>query len=133
MNDRFKFRVWTKVKNDFVKDFFITQNNGVLITDEIGKTYINDNPNYILMQCTGLIDKNGKLIYEGDIVKYKDEVYDLCIGRIQWDNAHYELQYYTGEKYGWFSHILCLKHIKNVEVIGNIYENPELLEDTDER
>lgn len=79
-------------------------------------------------QSTGLKDKNGKLIYEGDIVRYKDEVYGLCIGRIEWDNAHYELQYYTGEQYGWFSHILCFKHIKNIEVIGNIYEDSHLIE-----
>ncbi len=92
-------------------------------------TYRDDKlKDIVLMQCTGLKDKNGKLIYEADIVKYKDEVYDLCIGRIKKDNAHYELQYYTGEKYGWFSHILFKQYIKNIEVIGNIYENPELLE-----
>ena len=137
MNDRFKFRLWHKpLKTMHYNDFIVTA------TGYMAKIYQQDDymmkfnqedlefdKQCILMQCTGLKDKNGKLIYEGDIVKYKDEVYDLCIGRIQWDNAHYELQYYTGEKYGWFSHILCLKHIKNVEVIGNIYENKELLEE----
>lgn len=119
MNDRFYFRVWTGTQ--MLSDAAAC--NGVYVGADWSE-YID----FILMQCTGLKDKNGKLIYEGDIVKYKDEVYGLCIGRIEWDNAHYELLYYTGEKYGWFSHILCIKHIKNIEVIGNIYENPELIE-----
>jgi len=143
MNDRFKFRFY-----DNNKKIMIDENtNNKILENEYGEDewywcieafmptifdYFDpvdyDKKDFVIMQCTGLKDKNGKLIYEGDIVKYKDEVYDLCIGKIEWDNAHYELQYYTGEKYGWFSHILCFKHIKNIEVIGNIYENKELLE-----
>ena len=133
MNDRFKFRVWYMPEYDKPRmiygaektyDFMYGEPE-IICADCFGS--LLDSKEYRLMQCTGLKDKNGKLIYEGDIVKYKDEVYGLCIGKIEWDNAHYEFQYYTGEKYGWFSHILCLKHIKNIEVIGNIYENKELL------
>jgi uncharacterized phage protein (TIGR01671 family) len=140
MNDRFKFRVWDKENKCLLypirySNFAIV--NGTVVKIEsyptansayLGKRIAWEFDNAVIMQCTGLKDKNGKLIYEGDIFKYKDEVYGLCIGKIEWDNAHYEFQYYTGEKYGWFSHILCLKHIKNIEVIGNIYENKELLE-----
>lgn len=133
MQDRFKFRVWNNSEMHY-NDFVVTATGFVgKITEEfLGNCVFNQedltaDKECVLMQCTGLKAKNGKLIYEGDIVKYKDEVYGLCIGRIEWDNAHYELLYYTGEKYGWFSHILCIKHIKNIEVIGNIYENRELL------
>ena len=145
MQDRFKFRIFDKNQKKMVEldavgyssfdPFGKGINRLIMIPSGLNNTFsynkqaLYENDNFTEpMQCTGLKDKNGKLIYEADIVKYKDEVYSLCIGRIKWDNAHYELQYYTGEKYGWLSHILCFKHIKNMEVIGSIYENPELLE-----
>lgn len=137
MQNRFKFRLYDKAIGEMVYDVCVgfikdsgKTDDWVCADTSCGQiTYRDDRlKDIVLMQSTGLKDKNGELIYEADIVKYKDEVYDLCIGRIKKDNAHYELQYYTGEQYGWFSHILCFKHIKNMEVIGNIYENPELLE-----
>ena len=66
----------------------------------------------ILMQYTGLKDKNGVEIYEGDIVKYEyGQIFE-----IKWD-------------YG------LLSHLENIwfKIIGNIYENPELLGDKNER
>ena len=154
MNDRFKFRLWNKVKNGFVKDFFITQNNGVLITDEIGKTYINDNDNYIIMQCTGLKDKNGKLIYEGDIVTVDYDLYDCLynefigkkavityreeIGRYNiefepQDNSGSNIFDLVADPYYFLKWEPCGKLqygvLNYIEVIGNIYENKELLEE----
>lgn len=137
MQDRLKFRYFNKLSNKMVEPknwqnvdaIFECLKQQVCFDENISPLpYDHIGNGLVFMQCTGLKDKNGKLIYEGDIVKYKDEVYDLCIGRIKKDNAHYELQYYTGEKYGWFSHILFKQYIKNIEVIGNIYENPKLLE-----
>lgn len=99
-------------------------------------------------QCTGLIDKNGVKIFEGDIVAWRDENFVL--------NGHYTYGFY-GYKYGdelivrclKSGFMLCKKHdgmmdIPNAnskidnyafwnyhrffEVIGNIHDNPELLE-----
>ena len=71
-----------------------------------------------LMQFTGLKDKNGKEIYEGDIVKqYKDE----GLGIIKWINSGLFCEYQSEE--GGYSEL----DIKECKVIGNIYENPEII------
>ena len=131
MNDRFKFRVWNKEQNRFHHSFFcdITASGTLVISQGIeGKKYIVDDDNYVVQQCTGLKDKNGKLIYEGDIVR------DKCSEAV----ATIEYLSYT---FSLMAHIrgmddylpledICyaLEVTTPFEVIGNIYENPELLE-----
>lgn len=77
----------------------------------------------VLMQSTGLRDKNGKEIFEGDVVKMAKNVYS--------EPTYYEVVRHRGgayrlesKQYGcelWLRHTDC-------EIAGNIYENPELLE-----
>jgi uncharacterized phage protein (TIGR01671 family) len=78
----------------------------------------------IFMQYTGLKDRQGVEIYEGDVVRNGDFI------------ASIELGWSTDDEYGW---LVCTKdtkylitradkHDKSYEVIGNIYSNPELLE-----
>ena len=81
------------------------------------------NKNYKIMQYTGLKDKNGVEIYEGDIVKIK--CYDKnFIGKVVFNTAH--LEYQLIDKDNFYSEIWDKLE---PEVIGNIYDNPELLED----
>jgi len=83
-----------------------------------------------LMQFTGLLDKQGKEIYEGDIVKceYQEGVAIVKFGKgYQGEPADGMYPYWGWYVDGWFDQYAF--NGDEVEVIGNIYENPELLEE----
>lgn len=86
---------------------------------------LKDNPvgslnNYTVMQYTGLKDKNGKEIYEGDIYGYNDP--DGLFPRVvEWEVVGNLEEVYSG-------YPIDTSKAKQITVIGNIYENPELLE-----
>lgn len=78
-------------------------------------------------QFTGLIDKNGKKIFEWDIVRYGDTIHEVVFEQRN-GTAYFGLVYSESET-------LPLGHyqdLRQIEVIGNIYDNPELLEDGEE-
>jgi uncharacterized phage protein (TIGR01671 family) len=77
-----------------------------------------------IMQYTGLKDKNEKEIYEGDILKVILPEIEPIIGEIIYvqETCSFIIKNYNGIDCGFF------EKLKDIEVIGNIYDNPELLE-----
>lgn len=118
-----KFRVWDKEENKMINwgdlGFFKNKNDEDLRVLDL--TYFPPKfKNVKLMQSTGLKDINGTEIYEGDIVENEyDEIYV-----VKWFDAGFHLE----EKYNGGFDYFELHFGDNKEVIGNIYENPELLE-----
>ena len=113
-----KFRAWNKEKK-FMHipniDTFISLSGSQV---QSANCSINNRKDIILMQFTGLKDKNGKEIYEGDIVQDEDL---LC--KVEFRNGCFvPIDYKTNRCFDDWDD--C-----DFEIIGNIYENPELLED----
>lgn len=155
MNNRFKFRVWHKIRKQYLTNttdwpFLLTMSGHVCEWD--GGCWTNTDYNnyrdkddeyqevtYVVQQFTGILDRNNKEIYDGDIIKYhqdgvvgnylfKDVKY--FIADIVWHDCQYHIvnrkfkfpegEYDTGEP-------LYNDLRSHIEVIGNIFENPELL------
>ena len=150
-----RYRAWNKnLKTMYEADDIVSIDFG---KSEISvKTLFFERTNYykfddiVLMQSTGLRDKNGKEIFEGDVLKFNDSWDDCCYegyvdGEIEGVN-YVEIQsestgfifcktkypdsslfYYANEEHLTFQEILTDSDFE-FEAIGNIYENPELLE-----
>jgi hypothetical protein len=111
-----KFRAWdTKAKRLVDIENLRLGLDGHLANSQ-GK-YLDYESRYILMQYTGLNDKNGKEIYEGDIVRGSN---DQAVPQ-----APREVRFQISG--GWVADNLALWAIHLPIVLGNIYENPELL------
>lgn len=118
-----KFRAWfkqgSKMVNvatiDFLEKEVKSHANVMYSFDEIE-----------LMQSTGLIDKNGEEIFEGDVLL----TYDDELAKVYWDDVlagwFVDFIYETAE----LSEVADLQSSRSIcKIIGNIYENPELLEE----
>ena len=119
-----KFRAWDLEHEDYIKagfDFRV-DGNGRVYLRVWGESMWDRTSTLILEQFTGLLDKNGKEIYEGD--KWKPKNKDL-IETIVWDDflAQFVAKGEDGRSYSIDAH-----DAKQHEIIGNIHEHKHLLE-----
>ncbi|MFN5422094.1 MAG: YopX family protein [bacterium] len=130
MNREMKFRVWDKEDKKYVSPSHIAINgNGILLITNSGmyldfknEHYAHLSQKYIVQQWTGCYDKNHTPIYEGDIVKVYSEEFEN-------ENFTGKVIFDEGSFLTWINKndIRSVWSGDDIEVIGNIMENPELL------
>lgn len=130
MNDVSRFRAWHNPTKRMFDVYCFTDKNVFENTlDGVGTSPINpaNIEDCVLEQCTGLKDKTGRLIYEGDIVKrhskYSENEKDVVL-QVEWNCKG--ARYITTDKKhdNWIFSMFDYEY----EILGNIHENPELLE-----
>lgn len=122
-----KFRAWDSAKKEMFKDTFaITESGQVVVVEQED---VMSPPDYVfvvhlvIMQSTGLFDLNGVEIFEGDIVRFFDSLYtvfyDIKEGsyRLKPHDDRWVVDYMSN-----------FSSEESFEIVGNIYENKELLD-----
>lgn len=126
MNDRFRFRAWDNREEKYIYDAQDQYDDKVECFGNMFDTY---GDRYVVEQCTGLKDKNDKLIYEGDVVEIIDRENSSTLDRIypmlfnekvaKFGYKHHDGQFFYHSNNDDYSY----------EVIGNIHENPEMIDE----
>jgi uncharacterized phage protein (TIGR01671 family) len=120
--DLLKFRVWNSIENKYSEEPFFIDMLGDLIKisefdDNIDR--VQDRDKFSVERCTGLKDKNGTLIFEGDIVKPTDpEEKGLYV--VEWDNSTYGFSFQKVN--GFKSEKFYYLYSDDVVIVGNIHE-----------
>lgn len=133
MQDRFKFRAYNFLSKKYTyfdePEVQFAERNSVYLCglimpllDEKQSLYFGK---YELQQCTGLKDKNGKLIYEGDVVYKKGSKNwknEKLLSKVIWSSN--SAAFMISDENG--LHQMPMNS-NNIEILGNIYETPELI------
>lgn len=132
-----KFRAWDKTRNEMnykvmVGNCDTDDENWTcpIIWIEERKDWLHFDDYECIMQSTGFEDDSGKEIFEGDVIlwTYWDEFEDSGRAKIVFDKGMFKLLDIHTEKEVWDSLFDCIENC-NVYLQGNVYENPEILEE----
>lgn len=131
MNRPIKFRAWDKKREQFVPQgeivfSFYGDTRVEVVPNDLSYSHdpIHDHPDpgrFVVEQFTGLTDRNGVEIYEGDVLKLRDETF----GEVVWSESSTQFQatfLLVGRKVTYAGDLLSI-----LEVIGNIHTHTELV------
>lgn len=128
---KIQLRVWDNEEKIMIysgEDYPFFELGGMYL-EEILEEYNSGTGRFEVMQSTGLRDRDGEMIWEGDVVKFchwtdcdTNLKREWEIGRIVWDDFAYRFALHSGRV------VTPLYGSKNYKIIGNIYEDPELWE-----
>ena len=118
MNREIKFRAWDEERNIMLDKVNINHGEPVQAGYQF-YTQPTSCKNLTAMQYTGLKDRNGKEIYEDDIVKFTRPTFGYCIATVRFELGQFMVDESTP---------VYLTGAMNGEVIGNTHDNPELVE-----
>lgn len=132
MNDRYLYKAKRKGSGEWVTGSLITCEDG---TCKIATSCLEgkaDEPILVcaydvdrdtICQCTGLKDKNGKPIWENDILRCK-----VGTAKVIWDKSEWRIEWLKNDLWRKDLHYWSVEDNQKTEVIGNIFDNKELLE-----
>ena len=132
VEDLLRFRVWDKqtksmwnIERWHIEDeyFDLIEPNKSVVDPNANRTWRKQS-DVILMQSTGLLDKNGDDIFEGDVVEVFDSRYAVF-----YDNENASFRLKPRDKRWNTDYMSNYAHEASFEIIGNIYQNKELVED----
>lgn len=119
MNREIKFRIWDTVNKEYInpEGYYFTVDFKQFIAFD--RYFDVDEENFIIQQYTGLKDKRGKEIYEGDIINTSNGIKEVIYSE---DIASFECTDWLGSRnlYGY-------QKENDIQIIGNIFENQELI------
>lgn len=137
MQNRFRFKVYYKPHNKVYNVICLNcERQKEIIIEYNGSTALVEWENCVILQSTGLRDRDGKLIYEDDIIEFTDNVTingsKTHVAKVE-HNKEFNAYMYHAECMGWYTINPSQNKRFKVKVIGNVYANPELLGVENER